>query len=287
MKLLNFKKGNEIRLGIKTEKGVIDVEKAAYSNSIKAPVSMEQVIEGGDKALRELKEIMRCESDTVSEKNMVYAPCITNPEKILCIGLNYKPHAAECDMKIPETPIIFSKFNNAISAHKDTVELPKGAHKFDYEAELVIVIGKEAKNVSKQDALDYIFGYTAGNDLSARDLQFLSGQWLLGKTCDGFAPIGPCIVTADEIDPNNLEIKCEVNGKTLQSSNTSYMIFECAELVSYISQYMTLKPGDVIYSGTPDGVVLGYPEHQQVWLKSGDKVTVSIEKIGSLTTTLK
>jgi 2-keto-4-pentenoate hydratase/2-oxohepta-3-ene-1,7-dioic acid hydratase in catechol pathway len=287
MKLLNFKKGNEIRLGIKTEKGVIDVEKAAYANSMKAPVSMEQVIEGGDKAISELKEIMKKDGHTVSEKHMVYAPCITNPEKILCIGLNYIPHAAECDMKIPEAPIIFSKFNNAISAHNGIVELPKGAHKFDYEAELVIVVGKEAKNVSKEDALGYVFGYTTGNDLSARDLQFVSGQWLLGKTCDGFAPIGPCIVTADEIDPNNLDIKCEVNGKTLQSSNTSYMIFECAALVSYISHYMTLKPGDVIYSGTPDGVVLGYPEDQQVWLKSGDKVTVSIEKIGSLTTTLK
>ena len=287
MKLLNFRKGNEIRLGIKTEKGVIDVEKEAYTNSMRAPVTMEQVIAGGGNALMQLKEIMKKDVDIVSEKNMVYAPCITNPEKILCIGLNYKPHAAECDMKIPEAPILFSKFNNALSAHNDVVELPKGAHKFDYEAELVIVIGKEAKNVAKEDALTYVFGYTTGNDLSARDLQFVSGQWLVGKTSDGFAPLGPYVVTEDEIDPNNLDIKCEVNGITKQASNTSYMIFDCAEIVSYISQYMTLKPGDVIFSGTPDGVILGYPEFQQVWLKSGDKITVSIEKIGSLTTTLK
>lgn len=286
MKLLNFRKGNEIRLGIKTEDGVIDVEKAAYANSMKAPVTMEQVIAGGEKALNELKEIMKTDGDASSEKNMVYAPCVTNPEKILCIGLNYRPHAAECEMKIPENPVVFSKFNNALSAHNGIVELPKGAYKFDYEAELVIVIGKEASNVSADDALSCVFGYTTGNDLSARDLQFVSGQWLLGKTCDGFAPIGPYIVTADEVDPGNLDIQCEVNGKLLQSSNTSYMIFDCATIVSYVSRYMTLKPGDVIYSGTPSGVVLGYPEHQQSWLKPGDSITVTIEKIGSLTTTL-
>jgi 2-keto-4-pentenoate hydratase/2-oxohepta-3-ene-1,7-dioic acid hydratase in catechol pathway len=287
MKLLNFRKGNEIRLGIKTDKGVIDVEKAAYANSMKAPVSMEQAIAGGEKALWELGEIIKKDNDFVSEKNMSYAPILANPEKILCIGLNYKPHAEECEMKIPENPVIFSKFNNALSSHNDTVRLPKGAHKFDYEAELVIVMGKEASNVSPEDALSYVFGYTTGNDLSARDLQFVSGQWLLGKTCDGFAPIGPYLVTAGDVDPDSLDISCEVNGKLLQSSNTSYMIFDCAAIVSYISRYMTLKPGDIIYSGTPDGVVLGYPEHQQVWLKSGDRITVSIENIGSLTTTLK
>lgn len=287
MKLLNFRKGNETRLGIKTEKGIIDVENAAYANSMKAPVTMEQVISGGERALKELKEILKKDDEPVDEKNIIYAPCITNPEKILCVGLNYKPHAEECEMKIPEEPVIFSKFNNALSAHNDTVKLPKAAYKFDYEAELVIVMGKEAKNISAADALSYVFGYTTGNDLSARDLQFVSGQWLLGKTCDGFAPIGPYLVTADEVDPCNLAIQCEVNGKILQSSNTSCMIFNCAAIVSYISKFMTLKPGDVIYSGTPNGVVLGYPEHQQVWLKSGDKITVMIEKIGSLTTTLK
>ncbi len=287
MKLLNFRKGNEIRLGIWTEKGVIDVEKAAYANSMKAPVTMEQAIAGGEKALSELREIMHKDSDLLSEKNMVYAPCVLNPEKILCIGLNYKPHAEECEMKIPENPVVFSKFNNALSAHKDTVRLPKGARQFDYEAELVIVMGKEASNVQEEDALSYVFGYTAGNDLSARDLQFVSGQWLIGKTCDGFAPLGPYLLTDEEVDPDNLDIKCEVNGKPVQSSNTSYMIFDCAAIVSYISKYMTLKPGDIIYTGTPSGVVLGYPEHKQEWLKSGDRITVSIEKIGSLATTLK
>ena len=160
--------------------------------------------------------------------------------------------------------------------------LPKDAEKFDYEAELVIVIGKEASKVSKEDALSYVFGYTVGNDFSARDLQFRSGQWLLGKSCDDFAPIGPYVVTRDEIDPQNLEIKCTVNGELRQSANTRDMIFDCATIISYVSQYMTLKPGDIIFSGTPDGVILGYPTERQQWLKKGDEVIVSIEHIGEL-----
>ena len=183
--------------------------------------------------------------------------------------------------------VLFSKFNNALSAHKQEIDLPKNAEHFDYEAELIIVIGKEASNISKEDALSYVFGYTVGNDLSARDLQFRSGQWLLGKTCDQFAPTGPYLVTADELDPTNLDIELKVNGEVKQSANTRDMIFDCATIVSYLSQHMTLKPGDIIFSGTPDGVILGYPEEQRVWLKSGDEVQVTIENIGTLTNILK
>ena len=132
-----------------------------------------------------------------------------------------------------------------------------------------------------------MFGYTVGNDLSARDLQFRTGQWLLGKTCDQFAPTGPYLVTADELDPTNLDIELKVNGEVKQSANTRDMIFDCATIVSYLSQHMTLKPGDIIFSGTPDGVILGYPEEQRVWLKSGDEVQVTIENIGTLTNILK
>ncbi|MFJ8064727.1 fumarylacetoacetate hydrolase family protein [Psychrobacillus sp. NPDC096426] len=156
----------------------------------------------------------------------------------------------------------------------------------DYEAELVLIIGKEAKNVSKEDALSYVFGYTVGNDLSARSLQFLSGQWLLGKSLDHFAPIGPYLVTSDEIDPYNLAIECKVNGEVRQSANTKDMIFDCSTIISYVSKHITLKPGDVIFTDTPQRVVIGYPEDEQVWLKSGDKVEVSIEKIGTLINTL-
>ncbi|HEY4549000.1 MAG TPA: fumarylacetoacetate hydrolase family protein [Bacillus sp. (in: firmicutes)] len=282
MKLINFKVEEQIRLGIKTEKGILDVEQAATSLSLELPTTMEQVIAGGDKALSQLAELTKLEFSTISEEELVYAPCITQPEKIICVGLNYVDHAKESNMEIPTSPVLFSKFNNTLAAHNQTISLPKTAEKFDYEVEMVIVIGKEAKNVSKDEALSYVFGYTVGNDLSARDLQFRSGQWLLGKTCDHFGPIGPYLVTADELDPTNLNIQCSVNGEVRQSANTRDMIFDCATLVSYLSEHMTLKPGDIIFSGTPEGVILGYPEDQQVWLKPGDEVQVSVENIGTL-----
>ncbi len=287
MKFINFKVGDQIRLGLKTEKGVIDVEQAATALSLELPTKIEQVIAGGEKALRQLDELNKQEVSTISEEDLVYAPCITQPEKIICVGLNYIDHAKESNMEVPTSPVLFSKFNNALAAHNQTISLPKNAEKFDYEVEMVIVIGREASNVSKDEALSYVFGYTVGNDLSARDLQFRSGQWLLGKTCDHFGPIGPYLVTADELDPTNLNIQCKVNGEVRQSANTRDMIFDCATLVSYLSQHMTLKPGDIIFSGTPEGVILGYPEDQQVWLKSGDEVQVSVENIGTLVNVLK
>jgi len=282
VKLINFKVEEQIHLGIKTEKGIIDVEQAATLLSLELPTTMEQVIAGGDEALSQLTELTKLEVSTISEEELVYAPCITQPEKIICVGLNYVDHAKESNMEIPTSPVLFSKFNNTLAAHNQMIRLPKNAEKFDYEVEMVIVIGKEAKNVSKDEALSYVFGYTVGNDLSARDLQFRSGQWLLGKTCDHFGPIGPYLVTADELDPTNLNIQCSVNGEVRQSANTRDMIFDCATLVSYLSEHMTLKPGDIIFSGTPEGVILGYPEDQQVWLKPGDEVQVSVENIGTL-----
>ena len=287
VKFVQFIGGGSVRLGIKTEKGIIDVEQCATLLSMDVPTTMEQVIVGGDKALLQLKQLTMKEVPYVSEEEMVYAPCITQPEKIICVGLNYIDHAKESNMEIPSSPVLFSKFNNALSAHKQEIDLPKNAEHFDYEAELIIVIGKEASDVSKEDALSYVFGYTVGNDLSARDLQFRTGQWLLGKTCDQFAPTGPYLVTADELDPTNLDIELKVNGEVKQSANTRDMIFDCATIVSYLSQHMTLKPGDIIFSGTPDGVILGYPEEQRVWLKSGDEVQVTIENIGTLTNILK
>ncbi|WP_428911432.1 fumarylacetoacetate hydrolase family protein [Niallia sp. Krafla_26] len=287
MRILQFYLDNQIKLGIKTEKGIIDVDQAPSMLSIEAPKNMEEVIAGGEQTLQLLMELTTKEVSYLSEENLSYAPCLTQPEKIVCVGLNYVDHAKESNMEIPSYPVLFSKFNNALSGHNQTIQLPKNAEKFDYEAELIIVMGKEAVNVSKEDALSYVFGYTVGNDLSARDLQFRSGQWLLGKTCDEFAPIGPEIVTPDELDPTNLNIQCRVNGEIRQSANTRDMIFDCATIISYLSQHITLKPGDIIFSGTPDGVILGYPEEQQVWLKSGDEVQVMIEGIGTLTNKLK
>ncbi|MBP2649395.1 MAG: Ureidoglycolate lyase [Firmicutes bacterium] len=288
MKLVNYRLGEQIRLGIKTEQGVVDVEQAAALHSLEAPITMEQVVAAGETGQAKLAQILNNKAQTIHEKKLVYAPCVTNPEKILCVGLNYLSHREECDeVDLPPFPILFSKFNNALAAHNQTIKLPNKAEKVDYEAELVIVIGKEAINVSKEDAPAYIFGYTVGNDLSARDLQKRTAQWLLGKTCDSFAPIGPWIVTADEVDSGNLDISCSVNGVIRQSANTRDMIFDCATIVSYASTYMTLKPGDIIFTGTPSGVIMGYPEEKQKWLTSGDIITISIEKIGTLQNTLK
>lgn len=287
MKLVNFKVGEQIHLGIKIKEGIIDAQQVASDYSLTVPVTMEEAIARGKTGLAALVELTKFKDKAIKEENVIFAPCVTKPEKIICVGLNYIDHAVESKMDIPTVPVLFSKFNNALAAHKQMIPLPQDAQQFDHEVELVIVIGKEAANVSHEDALSYVFGYTVGDDLSARDLQFRTAQWLLGKTCDYFAPMGPYLVTADEINPANLDIKCYVNGVLRQSSNTRNMIFDCATIVSYLSKYMTLKPGDIIFSGTPDGVILGDPEDQRKWLRSGDEITCSIEKVGTLVNVLK
>lgn len=292
MKLLNFRVNEQNRLGIRSDKGVLDVALAAEKLSASGvPTEVHDVISQGASAIGNLRDLQaKAEQDAslwLDEASLDLGPCVTNPGKIICVGLNYRKHAEETHAPIPEYPILFNKFNNTLSGHQDDIALPKASSKVDYEAELVIVIGKTAKYVSKEDALDHVFGYCNVNDLSARDLQLRTQQWLLGKTCDGFSPLGPYLVTADEVgDPNNLTIKTTVNGEVRQSSNTSDMIFYCNEIVSYISQHFTLSPGDVILTGTPEGVVLGYPKEQQVYLKDGDVVTIEIEKLGSLTNRL-
>ena len=205
------------------------------------------------------------------------------PEKIICIGLNYRAHVAEANEKLPPLPILFNKFNSSLNNHGGVIEVSKEkvAKAFDYEAELVIVMGKTARDVSEQDALSYVFGYCVGNDFSARDLQFESGQWMAGKAGDGWGPIGPWLVTADQVDPGKLDIECRVNGEARQSSNTSYMIFDCKKLISFISARVTLRPGDIIFTGTPEGVIIGYPKDKQVWLKKGDTITTRIAQLGT------
>ncbi|MGZ7107269.1 MAG: fumarylacetoacetate hydrolase family protein, partial [Candidatus Angelobacter sp.] len=214
-----------------------------------------------------------------------YGPVVVHPEKIVCVGLNYRKHAQEIGAPVPKAPVLFNKFNVALNHHKGTIKLPvEFAKKFDYECELVMVIGKEAKNVSEADALSYVAGYCTGNDFTARDLQLeTGGQWMIGKTPDQFAPLGPYMVTADQINPDNLKLETRVNGETRQSSNTSDFIFNSRQMVSYISRYITLRPGDIIFTGTPEGVIQGKPKDQQVWLKPGDKIACSLEKLGELT----
>ncbi|WP_203333689.1 fumarylacetoacetate hydrolase family protein [Planococcus beigongshangi] len=214
--------------------------------------------------------------------DITYLAPIPEPEKIICVGLNYLDHCKETGMDPPKSPVIFSKYANAIIGHNDTVEIPSNSNEVDFEAELAIVIGKEAKYVSEADANDYVFGYTIINDISARDQQFADGQWSRGKTADTFAPTGPIIVTRDEVDnPYELAISLELNGVVMQNSNTSNLIFTIPQIISYLTQSITLKPGDLIATGTPPGVGMG--RKPKVWLKDGDKMSVTIEKIGTLT----
>ena len=203
------------------------------------------------------------------------------PSKIIAIGRNYVDHAIEGGAEPPAAPLIFNKLPNSLSAHNSPIVLPAISEQVDYEAELAVVIGRRAKRVSESEALDYIFGYTLINDVSARDLQFGDGQWVRGKSLDGFAPLGPFITTRDEIpDVQALNIEGRLNGQVMQSSNTSKMIFKVAYLVSYISQGITLEPGDVIATGTPDGV--GIFRDPPVLLKAGDVYEVTIERLGTL-----
>ncbi|QTH40390.1 fumarylacetoacetate hydrolase family protein [Cohnella sp. LGH] len=290
MKLLTFVKLGQLALGVKTEKGILDVQEAAKGAGVQLPDSIMSVIEQGS-AVGELEKLVLSVSDDspawLQESDLQFGPCVTEPKKIICVGLNYRKHAEETKAAIPEFPILFNKFHNTIAAHGSEIAIPRTTTRLDYEAELVIVIGKQAKYVPREEALNYVFGYCCVNDLSARDLQLRTPQWMLGKIGDGFSPIGPYLVTADEVgNPNELAIKARVNGELRQNSNTADMIFPCDEIVSYISQHLTLVPGDIILTGTPEGVVLGLPKEQRVYLQPGDVVTIEIEKLGSLTNRL-
>lgn len=206
---------------------------------------------------------------------------VPRPRKVICIGLNYRDHAAESGMDIPERPLVFSKFPTSVVGPGAAVELPPGSENVDYEAELGVVIGREARRVPVGSAYDYVLGYTNVNDVSARDFQFADGQWQRGKSCDTFAPCGEYIATKDEIpDPQKLAIRFRLNGTTLQDSSTDQLIFSVPELVSFLSQTVTLEPGDLIATGTPPGV--GFARKPPVWVKSGDTMEVDIEGLGVL-----
>jgi 2-keto-4-pentenoate hydratase/2-oxohepta-3-ene-1,7-dioic acid hydratase in catechol pathway len=208
---------------------------------------------------------------------------IVDPPKILCVGANYADHAAESGMAIPTEPIIFSKLGTTLCGPDAVVRLPRVAHKVDYEAELVVIIGKTGKNIPLAKAMEHVAGYSCGHDVSARDWQKgkPGGQWTLGKGFDTFGPLGPYLATPDEVgDPNNLRVQLRLNGATMQDSNTSQFIFKIDVLIEYISACVTLQPGDLLYTGTPPGV--GFARNPPVWLKPGDVTEVEIEKLGVL-----
>jgi len=280
-------------LGVKLDgDAVLDVRTARGLLGIPAPETLEELLrEGNARGLNELiaaaQRSPRASGAIVPESSISFGRLFTSPGKIVCIVLNYRAHIQETNGKLPSVPILFNKYNNALAAHHCTIKLPPRdvAYKFDYETELLIVIGRQARNVSEADALGCVAGYCTAHDFSARDLQLEtpSGQWMIGKTLDGFGPIGPYFVSADRVgDPNNLKIETHVNGEQRQSSNTSFMIFNPQKLIAYISRMWTLEPGDIIWSGTPEGVILGYPKDKQVWLKAGDEIVSTIEKLGSL-----
>lgn len=215
-----------------------------------------------------------------SEKVRLLAP-ILRPGKLICIGLNYRDHAVESNLPIPESPIVFSKFSTSVTGHNTPVVLPPFSEKTDFEAELAVVIGRRAKRVAKENAFDYVLGYTNLNDISERSFQFADGQWQRGKSCDTFAPIGPFIVTKDEVPkPHSLAVKFRLNGELMQDSNTSQLIFDIPSLISFISDTITLEPGDIIATGTPPGV--GFARKPPLFLKHGDIMEVEVEGLGTL-----
>jgi 2-keto-4-pentenoate hydratase/2-oxohepta-3-ene-1,7-dioic acid hydratase in catechol pathway len=214
------------------------------------------------------------------EQAVLLAP-VARPPKILCAGLNYRDHAAEAKMEIPSVPTIFSKYSNTIIGPGAPVVLPKNSQKPDYEAELAFVIGRGGRHIPAGGWREHVFGYMCFNDVSARDFQLATSQWLMGKTFDGFAPTGPWITTADEIgDPHALSIELILNGERMQASNTGEMIFKIPELIAFISSVLTLEPGDLVATGTPAGV--GFSKKPPRWLRPGDEMAVRIEGLGEL-----
>jgi 2-keto-4-pentenoate hydratase/2-oxohepta-3-ene-1,7-dioic acid hydratase in catechol pathway len=217
----------------------------------------------------------------LARADLELGPPVPRPGKLICVGLNYKDHAAESNMAVPKSPVTFSKYVTSIVGEHKPILLPAASSQVDYEAELAIVIGRRAKHVRVAKAWDYVLGYTNLNDVSARDLQFADGQWQRGKSCDTFAPMGPAIVTHDAVgNPHELRIRLRLNGKTLQDSSTDQLIFGIDYIVSFLSQTVTLEPGDVIATGTPPGV--GFARKPPVFLKAGDVVEVEVEGLGVL-----
>jgi 2-keto-4-pentenoate hydratase/2-oxohepta-3-ene-1,7-dioic acid hydratase in catechol pathway len=207
---------------------------------------------------------------------------IAAPSKIVCVGLNYRDHAAEASQEIPKQPLLFAKWGNALIGHGEPIRLPPFVKEADYEAELGVVIGRRIRDIAVDDALDAVAGYLCLNDVSARDIQFLDGQWTRGKSFDTFCPIGPRLVPAKEVsDPQLLRVRCIVNGEVVQDDSTASMIYPVAELIAFASRSLQLEPGDVVATGTPAGVQLGREAPR--WLKNGDTVTVDIEGVGTLT----
>jgi len=288
MRLVTYDSQGKWRAGIVIDNLVIDATAAMKTANIDFngdEISNRNIIQLSQDKQAQLEDAAReraksNEAEVHHMDDVLLGPPIHDPDKIICLGLNYKSHAEEAELKLPEVPMLFAKFRNALIGPTSSILLPKVSQEVDYEGELAVVIGRRGKDIPAENALEYVAGYMAFHDVSARDLQFRTSQFLSGKTLDTFAPCGPSLVINEIDDPQNLNITTRVNSKTLQDGNTKYMIFPVAETIAHISQLMTLEPGDIIATGTPGGV--GFKRQSPIFLMDGDMVEVEVEKIGTL-----
>ncbi len=289
MRLVTYESAGRWRAGIALGDRVVDAAAAAKTARLAqgSPIdwtSNRAIIQVALDDLARVEDAARMLAESKSSAAVIEAarlgPPIPDPDKIICLGLNYRSHAEEAGFKVPTVPILFAKYRNALTGPNDPIVLPGVSSEIDYEGELAVVIGKSCKDVTPAEALSVVAGYMSFDDVSARDLQMRTGQWLSGKTLDTFAPCGPALVVNEIGDPQALNLMTRVNGQTLQQSNTRMMIFPVAESIAYISRLMTLQPGDLIATGTPEGV--GFKRTPPIFLHHGDVVEVEIEGIGCL-----
>ncbi|XP_078485071.1 oxaloacetate tautomerase fahd2, mitochondrial-like [Ciona intestinalis] len=282
MKLLQFLRHGKQCIGAQVRgNSILDLTSA----SSKIPNNVVDLLARGENALNLTKRLTETNSESlISYDDVKVLSPITNCEKVICVGMNYKDHCAELNIPIPTEPVIFNKFPSSIIGDKGDVVIPKASSSVDWEVELAVVVGKEGKHIEESKAMEYVAGYTVALDVSARDWfgEKNSGQWLLGKTFDTFCPLGPTLVTKDEIaDPHDLPLACTVDGQVMQSSNTNQLVFSIETCIAWISRIFTLKPGDVLLTGTPPGV--GAMRSPPLFLKHGDTVVSEIDEIGKIT----
>jgi 2-keto-4-pentenoate hydratase/2-oxohepta-3-ene-1,7-dioic acid hydratase in catechol pathway len=293
MKIITFKKreepnreGKHYRLGLLTaENEILDLTSLLSPENL-AATELLKFFDLERNFLWQVQKVLEAKDNfslpKVPRESIEICAPVPRPGKVICIGLNYRDHAEESGMAIPTSPIVFSKFPTCVIGSNQSILLPTGSEQVDYEAEMAFIVGRKANNIKKENAMNYVFGYTNFNDVSARDFQFADGQWQRGKSCDTFAPMGEFIATTDEItDPNNLRIQFRLNGETLQNSNTRELIFKIPEIIEFLTRSITLEPGDVIATGTPPGV--GFARKPPIFLKEGDTAEVEIEGLGILT----
>jgi 2-keto-4-pentenoate hydratase/2-oxohepta-3-ene-1,7-dioic acid hydratase in catechol pathway len=278
MRLVTYRRGGAARAGALTVDGILDAAEVLGIDAI----GVRELINGG--RVEELSGGLE-ETDASPVSGAELLPPLPDPDKIVCIGLNYRSHAAEAGIDPPDQPTFFAKFRNALAPADATVKLPAVSEKVDYEAEVAFVLGRRCKDVEASDALDAIAGYMLLNDLSARDLQFATPQWMPGKVFDGSAPCGPALVTPDEAGaPDAISFALNLNGERMQEASTSDLVFSVPELVARLSRWMTLEPGDIVSTGTPSGV--GSIRQPPVWLEPGDEIVISSPSLGELRTTI-